>query len=817
MRYLFLFTGLVIANSLAYCQVTKIRGKVTDSSTYEPMPFVSVALKNSTIGTITDFNGEYYIETKDTTDTITASFIGYRTLNTPIKKNIFQEINFAMIPENIKIQEVVVKPGENPAHVLLRKIIKNRANHNPENYKEYKYLVYNKVEVDINNIDEKFRNRKIFKQIDFAFKNIDTSVITGKPYLPFIMTESLSDYYYKNTNPILEKEVIKASRISGTQNESVSHFTGALYQKQNIYNNYFTFFQPGFVSPISSTGLLFYKYYLIDSAYIDNYWCYQVSFKPRRKQELTFSGNFWVNDTTFAIKKIRMRLSSTANINYINDLAIENEYDLVNDSLWFLKQEKILVDFNLRDKATGFFGRKTTVYSDFKLKDPIPDHIYGMKENTALEINAIKNSDDYWNKVRPVDLTMREANVYKMIDSIKQTPIYRHTEGVMNMLLNYYYIVGKFEIGPYYKTLSYNEIEGYRLRLGGRTSNDFSTKVMLDGRVAYGFRDGRIKYGAGVLYMFNKNPRISAGFNYLHDMQQLGQSPNALTEDNLLTSILRRNPNYKLTIVDEYKGFYEKEWFQGLSNTLTYTHKTIYATDYIQFKIKHGPNSMSLPKLTTSEINLNTKFAYNEKFLLGEFERISLGSDYPVINFNATFGVKDFLGGDYSYTKLHLNVKDKININPLGYLRYIIDAGKIYGKLPYPVLKLHEGNETYALDQYAFNMMNYYEFVSDTYASINLEHHFNGFFLNKVPLFSKLKLREVASFKALFGTLSSQNKNIMEFPDGLNYLTEPYYETSIGVENILKLFRLDYLWRLSYTDNPDIKKYGLRLKLQIIL
>lgn len=800
----------------ANAQVTKIRGKVLAAETSEPVPFVNVAFSGTSIGTITDFNGEFNIETRTPGDTLVISFVGFKTQKVAIRKNVYQELNIELESESYALEEVIVTPGENPAHPILRSIIANKENNNLRDLGSYKTSLYNKVQIDINNVDDEFKNRKVFNQFQFVFDYVDTSSLSGKPYLPVFISESVSDYYYRD-KPKLEKEVIKASQISGIENESVSQFTGKMYQKLNIYDNFITIFEPGFVSPIADFGLLYYKYYLIDSSFIDNTWCYHISFKPKRKQERTFTGDFWVADTSFAIKSFKMRMARDANINFINDLVSEQEFSLVNDSIWMLTKESLLVDFNLSDRATGFFGRKTTGYSNFEFGIDIPEDIEELSTNTYVEPAALKKPDEFWELSRPFALTDKEKGVYEMVDSIQNVPVFRTFVDVVNLFVNYYYVVGWFEIGPYYKTYSFNEIEGNRFRISGRTSNDFSTKLMLSGFAAYGDKDNRFKYGTGALYMFNKNPRMAAGISYKHDIEQLGQSPNALTEDNILTSLLRRNPNYKLLMVDEFNTYIEKEWFQGFSNTLRFNYKTLHPTEYIPFEVISEQGNYFLSNLTISSFNLNTRFAKDEKFLLGEFERVSLGSDKPIFNLDLTGGIEGVLGNDYTFAKVHFNMQHKLELNPFGLLRYRIDAGKIFGEIPYPLLQLHEGNETYAFDRYAFNMMNYYEFASDTYASIWLEHHFNGFFFNRVPLFRKLKWREVVSAKGLMGDISNRNLQVMEFPLGLTDVNKPYAEVSVGVENIFKVIRVDAMWRLSYLDHENIEIFGIRAMLQIIL
>jgi len=808
----FAFFALLIFATSAIGQITKIRGKVIDASTKEPVAYVNVSFKGTGVGTITSEIGEFFIETRTAKDSLSVSFVGYTPQQVKIRKGVYQEVKIELEPESIELAGVVVKPGESQSTRIIRNIIKNKDKNNPNNLSYY-CKSYNKVQVDLNNIDDDIKSRKIFNQFKFIWNYVDTNAITGKTYLPIFITESLSDYYYQ-ANPKIEKEIIKATKISGVNNESVAQFTGKVYQNINIYDNYINIFDQGLISPIANAGMLYYRYMLVDSMFVGNRWCYQITFKPKRKMEPTFNGDFWVNDSTWAIVKAQIRLSEMVNLNFVNDLVATAEFTPLNDTLWFPKNMSLFVDFNLTDRTTGFFGHKTTSYDSVVLNPEMPKEVVEMPINVQVKEGALNQEATYWEQSRPFELTEKEQGIYTMVDSVQQVPMYKTFIDIINMFVNYYYVIGYIEVGPYYKTYSFNEIEGNRFRVSGRTSNKFSKKWMISTFAAYGDKDERFKWGLGSLYMLNKNPREAINVEYKKDVEQLGQSPYALTEDNIMTSFLRRNPNYKLTLVREFSSYYQKEWFTGLSNTLTVNHKIIYPTQYIPFVTVS--NNDSLSSITTASVTLNTRWIKNEGFVAGEFERVSLGSNWPEINLNITKGFKGVFGGDVDYWKVHLNYYHKFNINPFGYARLIVDAGKLFGEIPYPLLQLHEGNETYAFDRYAFNMMNYYEFASDQYASLYYEHHFQGFFLNRFPLIRRLKWREVVSGKFLIGTISDKNRQVLQFPEGLGDVSKPYMEFSAGVENIFKVIRVDALWRTTHLDNPNIETFGIRVGLQII-
>jgi hypothetical protein len=795
-------------------QKTVVSGKVTDSETHEAIPYVNIGFQHSLVGTISETDGSFFLSTPKATDTLLISSVGYEMLRLPVAVGREQVFNVQLVPKSTLLEAVVVTPGENPAFRILREINDHKKQNDPNRISSYQYKAYTKLRLDLNNVDQKLKDQRILNDFGFIFDYMDSSEVFNKNYLPLLITETVSSIFYSK-NPPVNREVIEAFKVSGIENKTIAQFTGRMYQQLNIYDNFIIFFDPGFISPIADIGRLYYKYYLEDSAFIDSHWCYKITFKPKRKQERTFHGFLWVADTSFAIKKFQLRVSKDVNLNLIKDMIATYEYSQVNDTAWFLTNEDLIVDFMVAEKSYGFFGRKNAVYDSIRFNRPIPDSIRRITTDTYVLEDRVDRNEEFWEQNRKTSLTDEENKVYTMVDSVKKVPMYRTLNKLGTMLANYYLIVGPVELGPYYTTYSSNVIEGPRVRIGGRTSNSFSTKIMFGGHVAYGFHDERYKYGLYATYMFNTNPRRTSTVSYYHDIRQLGKSENAFLDDNYLTSILRRAPNYKLTLVDQFNASYEHEWLLGFSNTLKLVHQTIYPTEYVPFQYYASEDDTSYGQpLTSADITLSTHFAYREKFLWGKFERTSLGSQFPTLDLDLTYGPKGLMGSDYEYFKIRLKVSDKLETSPLGYLRFRVTVGKIFGTLPYPLLKLHEGNETYAYDPLSFNMMNYYEFVSDSYASIFAEQHFQGFVLNRIPLIRRLHWREVVSCQILYGRLSNKNKTVMEFPEGLTALRTPYYEAGLGIENIFKLIRVDALWRFSYLSHDNVSPFGIRASMQ---
>ena len=819
-RRVLLIAGLLLAGVLT-AQTTRISGHVTDAVTGEPLPFVNIAFTDSRIGTTSDFDGNYELDTYYATDSIRVSSVGYIPAAFAVKKDQEQRIDIALEPSQVQLQEVVIKPSdENPAHTILRRVIANKPANNREKLEAYDYEAYNKIEFDLNNITQEFTEKKLFKPFAFIFDNIDST--DAKPYLPIFMTETLSEVYYRQ-KPQSKRELIRGTKVSGIENESVSQFMGDMYQNVNIYDNFLVIFGKNFISPIADGGKTWYDYYLTDSAFIGKEWCYKLEFRPKRVQELAFQGEIWINDTTYAVRKAEAGIAEGANLNFVQGFWVRQEYEQVEKEVWMLTRDELVVDLNVirdtgkpnKNQVQGFYGRRTATYQDFTINRPKEPEFYEGPEQVIVAPDTNSDSDAYWVERRHEPLTKKEATIYHMVDTMKTIPRFRTYIDIINTVVTGYYPAGDVELGPYFTTYSYNPVEGHRMRFGLRTSNQWSRWVELETYAAYGFTDGQVKFGLGGKTFITKDPRQIVGFYYKKDMEQLGQSQDAFREDNILGSFLRRNPNTKLTLVDEYRGYYEREWFSGFSNVLTVRHRNLFprgSLSYIRLTDELEPQVVN--SITTFEVALNTRFAYQEKYVSGEFSRVSLGTRYPVLEMHLGFGIPDVLNSDYRYRRLIFRIHQRVPTGVLGNFRYTATTGRIWGTLPYPLLIIHPGNETFYYDDMAFNTANFFEFISDQFASLFLEQHFDGFFFNRIPLFRRLKWREVVGFKAVMGSLDPKNREEMLLLPGMYDLYNgPFAEAAVGIENILKILRVDALWRLTYRDHPNVPLWTIRAKL----
>jgi hypothetical protein len=799
-----------------FSQITKIMGNVTDAKTGEALPFVNIIIKGTTVGTLTDFSGNYSIDTKIAGDSIRFSMVGYESVTQRISKFQFQTLNVRLYPTELDLPEVVIKYKGNPAEALLKKIIENKQKNSLKSFDSYQYKAYTKIEFDANNISDGIKDMKLMKPFNFVFDFMDTSTVNGKAYLPVFLSETMSDVLFRKS-PKSKKEIITASRTSGFENLNFAQFLGTFSQEVDVYSNFIPLFEKNFISPIADFGLDYYKYYLVDSVSVGNNYCYVIMFKPRHKQTLVFSGKMWVADTSYAIRKVELRIADDANINFINDLKVEQEFEWKDGNYWMLTKDYEVADFNIltKTKSLGFFGHRTAIYTDFTFNPPVKDRKFSGPSDIVILPEANHRNEDYWQEQRPEKLLKREQDVYKMTDTVESVPLFRTYNDVMYALFTGYISWGKFEIGTIFRAYSFNGVEGNRFRLGVRTANSFSKKVQLEAFGAYGTKDMTFKYGGDVLWLYSKNPRRGFTVSYKYDVEQLGTSYNSISTDNLLASLFHRGPNNKLTLTREYNMKYEHEWVSGISTTFALVHREVFplgSTVFITYPYGND-SAVTMRSIYTSEARVGLRLSFREKFISGEFYRYTISSNYPIIQLDYSYGFPDVFKSDYEFHRLNLSVTQWFNFAAIGWSKYIIQTGKIWGTLPYPLLKIQDGNQTFFFDEYSSNLMNYYEFVSDEYVSAYYTHHFDGLLFNKIPLLRKLKWREVGYVQGVYGNLTGNNSTYSYFPDQLRgFNKEIYWETGAGIENIFKFFRIDCIWRLSHLhdkQNPHVAKFGV--------
>lgn len=810
---------LLFALSTAFSQ-TKVSGIIIDKKN-QPIPFANVIFQGSNEGIVSNEDGRFYLESQKDYTAIEISFMGYVTKEVALTKKVNYEMKIVLNEEEV-LKEVVVYTGKtskknNPALDILRKIWERRRKNGLKMFSQYQYEKYEKVEFDMNTIDSAFMKSKIFKGMEFIFNQVDTSKVTGKTYLPIFINEAISDVYGDNKKN-KTKEILKANRNSGLENgDMVNTFIKDLYNEYDIYNNYLVFFDKSFTSPLSRTGIDVYNYVLSDSAYIEDKWCYNILFYPRRKNELTFKGNFWVNDTTFAIKNISMAVTKSANINWVKEIYIEQEFEVLNDSVFLLTRDHMMSDFALRKKeeSKGVYGKRTTLIKNYKFNEEKPDKFY--KE----EVNFIDNSvyartDEYWNENRFEKLNKDEEGIYKMLDTLKTVKKFKQLYNLVSILGSGYVEFKGFDYGPIYSTFGYNEVEGIRLRVGGRTYFGRNDPWRIQAYTAYGFDDNKFKYGISGKWMIDKKNRIIVSGGNRRDVEQIGAS--LTTTNDVLgrsfasSSLFSSGSNGKLTNINLSNLSFEIEPIKNFTVQTGVTYRTLESASDT-FKLDYyvdEARTITKSEVKQAEFNLQLEFMPKRKTIGYGVERMYMDSPYSHVFVNFSQGVKGVANSDFDYRKLQLYYKQPLLIGPIGRTNLIMELGKTFGKVPLGLMSVVPGNQTYFTIENTFNNLNFYEFITDEYATLQWVHNFNGKLFARVPYLRKLNWREIIGIKTVYGTASDENKFLNA--SGLTYISpeKPYWEYSAGIGNIFKVFRIDCSWRGNYRDIPGTNNFTVK-------
>lgn len=806
---------LVLISFTSFGQQTKVKGMVWDAVNNEPMPFVKVQFQNSKIGTLTDTLGQFYIETYYATDSLVFSAVGYNTYTFKINKDQEQEITVRMSNRLNEMEEIkILPPDEFPSTTLHKRVIANKYINNREKLISYEYELYNKIQLDLNNIGDKFTERDIVKRLDLVMDYLDSND-NGTNYLPVILSESISKFYFKN-NPKKRKEVVSATRITGIDNLQMNQFLGDMYLDINVYDNTINLFNKSFVSPVSNFARSYYRFYIEDSSFIDNQWCYKLTFKPKRTGDATFEGEMWIHDTTYAVKQISASISPGTNINYVQDLYFEHHFDQVSNEVWMLTKEKMIVDVKITKNTGvyGFYGRKLSTRKDFVINEDHPSDFY-RADNTVEILDSAKTRDDaYWIAHRHEALSTQEVGIDNMIDSLNEVSFFKALKNLSYFATTGYYPLGKIEIGSAFSLVSFNPVENFRTSLALRTSNNFSRRLELGGKIAYGFGDEKFKYGANIRYNITPKKRGMLTSYYRYDIEQIGQSPTAAAIGSTFGTLFRTGPLDKLTMVQKAGINLEKDIKKDLILYGGFEWKQFTALGLANY-VKFNPSTSAydtLGKITSSEFIARIRWTKNEEFISGSFDRTSVGSKYPILSLQGIFGVKGLFGGNYNYQKIEFLMEHSRQIGVLGRIRYGFNAGYVFGTTAYPFLKVHEGNQSYWLLTSTFNKLNYFEFISDKYVGGFVENHWEGLLFDRIPLIKKLQWRLVTTGRITYGAISSRHSSEMILPSFTKQFGNvPYAEVAVGIENIFKVGRVDLVWRVTHLE-PGMSPIGIRAR-----
>ena len=840
---LFLLLGCCISVS-----AQNIQGVVTDSLTNEPIPYLSVFYEGKGVGSITDNDGNYKVETRKGWNKLTFSAVGYVTKVVNIIPGVTKNLNVRMRPDDIMLDEVVVKPKRekysrknNPAVELMKKVIAHKKNNKLSENDYYQYNKYQKITMSLNDVTPEMLEKGMYKKMPFLKDQIELCEETNKFILPISVDGTASQKIYRK-HPKSEKTIIKGMSSTGVNElfatgDMLSTVLKDVFTDVNIYDNDIRLLQYPFISPISSSDAIsFYKFYIMDTTFVDKDKCFHLTFVPNNSQDFGFTGHLYVlADSSYTVKKCTMNLPKKSGVNFVDNMDIIQEFEQLPNGEWVLKTDDMIVEMTLMKIMQGFQIRRTTRYSDYAF-DELPQQLFKRKGAEIKEADAMMRGDDFWNQYRPVPLTQTESSMDMLVKRLEQMPGFKYVIFVLKAFIENFVETGtkehpsKVDIGPVNTMISNNYIDGLRLRMSAQTTANLNPHLFFKGYYAYGFKDHRSKYMGEVEYSFNKKeylprefPKNSITFSYQYDVMSPTDKFLKTDKDNVFVS-------FKTSTVDQMSYVrnialkYENETQFGLKTTVEVKHSTDEPTGGLAY-ITNDDQKTLVPEIQTMEASLAFRYAPGETFVNTKQRRIPVSFDAPVFTLSHTAGFKGVLGGEYNYNLTEIGLYKRFWFSSWGKIDMFVKGGAQWNKVPFPLLIMPAANLSYILQRETFNLINNMEFLNDRYASLDVSWDLNGKIFNRIPLLKKLKWREAIGFKMLYGHLTDKN-NPMKHPgdselflfptrDGrpTSFVMDPktpYMECSVGIHNIFKILHIDYVRRLNYLDHPDANKWGVR-------
>ena len=853
-RYIILIALLqVVAGTfLSHAQsFTSASGIVKDSITGEPLPFVSVYFDGSTIGAMTDDNGTFTLQNNQGYTKLAAASLGYDTKFIdlkPGKKN--DNLELLLKPTAFEISEVVVKPKrekytrkDNPAVELIKKVIAHKNDNRIEAKPEYQTEVYEKLSLSLDNFNPNLDKNKFLKKFKFIKNYLDTSEFNGKPILTVSVRENLSDFYYRKS-PKAEKTIVRAKRMQGIDKTlddggGITSNLEEIFKSINIFDNNIPILLNRFVSPLSSTlATTYYHYYIMDTLDVGGDKCVDLAFVPANSESYGFTGRLYITlDGNYAVKKVLLNTPANINLNWVDKLRIEQEFKQMPDSTWVLDQENTFVNFYVVKGTQQLYAHQLRNYDNYNFNVQNADSVFGLLGALHVLPEAPVQPDTFWTHNRPIPLKEKEDALKDLLGQLRKVPAFNAIIKTAEILITGYIPtandkkVTKFDFGPMNTTFSANHLEGFRMRVGGMTTANLNPYWFASGYLAYGTNDRKIKYNLKLTHSFTKkeyhegeNPVNNLSFIQEYDVYTPGQDFLFTSKDNIFVAWKVGEPVTKMQYIRKSVLQYEKEWLNGLTWKSWIMNQNNEAAGTLQYiKRDESGNLYHIKDFTTSEIGTQLRFAPGERAYNGRSGKESvfnLSKDAPVFKLSHQLGIKGVLGGDYNYNHTEISAEKRIWLSSFGHIDAQVKAGKVWDKVPFPLLILPNTNQSITIQPEAFHMMNALEFVTDQYVSFNATYYLKGWILNRIPGIKWLRLREVLSFNMIYGGLTDKNNptltpGLFLLPDGTQPLgSTPYMECSVGLENIFKILRIDYYRRLTYLDHPDIKKGGIRIALR---
>lgn len=836
--FFFILTCFYFSNKL-YAQNYIFSGKVVDAKTREPLKNASIHLKGAAGGSISKEDGSFIFETTRWSDILQVTSVGYNNLLFNLEKKKITGLLLELDVAEQALTEVIItseKRDKEPGKRYMKKVIANKSLNNPDRFKSYSYEQYMRHELDLSNLDSNKDYGKGLKSLVInTYRNSDPGNANSTS-LPLYFAETVSNKYH-NVSPNIDRENILARKTLGLETDKILWRFDKFNFNFNIYDDWLFIFNKTFASPLSNTAFNYYNFYFTDSSEVDHKKVYKIHFSPKQKYENAFSGSLWINDSTYSIKKIDMHLKKTADLNFVNDIRYKEEYRLSLDSAtnkyeYMPYKYSSVVDFETGWELLGIpipnnsqtvrvVNINTTVIGKIKINSDAPDDAAIKKMKNEQTANYEK-PDTYWEQNRLDTLSQHEKSIYSMAVSLKNNHRYQWNSKVISFAgTGSWDFNNKIGLGTYSSFFSTNKTEGGRFRAGLWTMPGFNKKINLNGYIAYGTKDQKIKGGVGIKYIWNAVKWTKSSLYASNDYDYMVEQDDELDKDNLINSFFKKNIRTTRIYTKQISLRHEQYIFKGLAAKATLIYKELNPVFDFYFhplnKKTHQPiDSIRSKVLPSAEISVGLRYTRDENTTIWNYDQIHLSTYHPVFTAKFTYGLQ--LGkAEFTYQKIIVGIEQKLRLPPKSLLAYKIEAGQTFGRAPFLLLNVPHGNESYVGSKYLFNTMLPYEFATDKYVSLQTRFYIGGSIFDKIPYLQKLGWRERFSFNGYLGNMTGANKKYNKHSGFSVPQNKPFLESGVGIENIFHIFSVDYYRRLSGNHKSNSPNSGIYIGVTLAL
>ena len=826
----------------------QITGEIVDKDGYA-IPYASAMYKGHHIATASDMNGAFTIERHEGW-TLTISSVGFRSQTIKIDASTPSHLKVVLKEDSKSLNEVIVKSKrarysrkDNPAVALMRRVIAAKSKTHLDNYDYYQFNKYQKITLSMNDLQPKDLETGMFKKSSWLLDQIETSPYNNKLILPLSVDETVTQHVYRK-NPKTEREIVMGQKTEGINKviqtgEILNTLLKDIFTDVDIYDDYVRLLQYPFTSPIGKTAISFYRYYIQDTVYVDRDLCYHINFIPNNQQDFGFRGDLYVlADSTLHVKKCTMTIPARSDVNFVENMKIEQEYTRLPDGDWVLTKDDMFAELKLNKLFNKLLVVRTTRLNDYAF-DELPNKLFKGKAKVRHEADAMIRDEAFWEQYRTVDLTRGETSMNSFIHKMQQSKGYKWVIFGVRAFLENYVETGstntpsKFDIGPVTTMVSSNFVDGLRFRLSGRTTANLNKHWFWSGYYAYGSKSHKHYYSSEVTYSLNKKknlpfefPQRNITFETSYDIMSPSDKFLRHNKDNIFMAFRTQKVQQMYFYNRQKLSFdYETDW--GFSFNTSLKAESNEPTGNLVFKRMPASSQILtdpfVDKIRTTELAVGIRYNPGQTYMNTKQRRWPVNLDSPEFKLSHTMGLSNVLGGQYQFNRTELGVYKRFWMGSWGYVDTHLNGGIEWNKVPFPLLIMPPVNLSFFEHENTFSMMKNMEFLNDRYAFWSVAWDLNGKILNRLPLVKHLKWREYVAFKGMWGTLTDKNNPrlltqnatdelLFELPSTTQLMDKkvPYMELVVGVHNIFKFFAIDYVHRFNYNDVPGTKKNGIR-------